>query len=610
MANEKEISIKFKIEGVDAEVKNVEEFADAMNKVADATEKVKKETKENTEAQGNLSKRISGIKETFAGLKGDFKLAAKGIKTFFTSGTTGANALKIALAATGIPLLIGAVIALVGYFKQFDIVARTITKVTSALGAVMASLGSIIKKILTFDFAGAWDETTAAINGATTAVDAQYDAEAALYELRKKNIAANAQLKQDIEAYKKVLEDTTKAEGERLAALNKITAATKQLNSNRTTEIDLELTRTRALRAQATDLESRRQLDLEIADLQAQRIDQATELQNIEYDAAKVGREIRQAARDQAIQNAKDINDKLTELRVSNILDEEAAALESLRIARERDEQEFKDKKASKEQLAELQQQYEDKETAIKLKGEEDRKKAIDENQKQIDAILKGYLLIRGADERDAAFLALEQQKVDALASLDALKDNTEAKAAIEAEYLLKVGDLTKQYGDQDQKDKEARVQSDYELVMGSLSAIAGLMKENSKAQKKVQAGLAIADALAGSIKAFNSQLIPGDPTSMVRGALAAGTILANGYMTAKKILTADSGSAKPTVPKSNVANPAATTPGGATRGTGVGQGVGSDMTNQQSVIKAYVVAEDVSSQQEANKKINNLSRL
>ena len=75
-----------------------------------------------------------------------------------------------------------------------------------------------------------------AVNEASSAVDSLFEAEKKLADFRKESIVQNAELTQSIEANKKVLEDSTLAANDRLEALDKITAATKQLQENQIKE--------------------------------------------------------------------------------------------------------------------------------------------------------------------------------------------------------------------------------------------------------------------------------------------------------------------------------------------------------------------------------------
>ena len=122
---EQKIDIYFKINGLEAYIDDLETLDSVLKQVKSATKDASKETddlakssKEAGEEGGFLQERFDGIKDTFKKLKADFKLATKGISTFFTTGTKGAKALKIAFASTGIGLLVVAIASLIDYFKN------------------------------------------------------------------------------------------------------------------------------------------------------------------------------------------------------------------------------------------------------------------------------------------------------------------------------------------------------------------------------------------------------------------------------------------------------------------------------------------------------------
>ena len=308
-----EVKISFTIDGIEKQVKSVEELQDAVADLGKSAKKTANDTKGLASEQGFIADRVAGLKKTFAGLKGDFKNAAVGIKTFFKSGTTGAKALKLGLAALGIPLLIGAVISLINYFQNFEVVTRTIQKAMNALGAVVANVGKAFKLLISGDFAGAFNVMKDAVVEAVEATDDLFDSASKLNEIQIRNATQNAKLRQEMEGYKKILEDTTASEEDRLAALDEVTKRTKLLAQAQLEENQAAIDGLEAQIKLENNEVARRDLELELAQLRADRIDQQTELNTIEFDAAKVGREIVQQRLDQeeaAAQKSKEIKDK------------------------------------------------------------------------------------------------------------------------------------------------------------------------------------------------------------------------------------------------------------------------------------------------------------
>ena len=137
-------NIKIEINGVQYAVKEIEGLKKATEGAAQATEDLadaQKESadaaKEQEEETGFLQDRYNGLKDTVSKLRADFKLATKGIKTFFTTGTTGAKALKIAFASTGIGLLVVAVASLIDYFKDTEEGSRVLTVAFESVGVIV-----------------------------------------------------------------------------------------------------------------------------------------------------------------------------------------------------------------------------------------------------------------------------------------------------------------------------------------------------------------------------------------------------------------------------------------------------------------------------------------
>jgi len=145
MATEKEIYISINgtqqaIKSLDDLNKATKELAKGFDEAGDAADDAAKKTEEAGKETGFLQDRYEGLKDTVGKLKADFKLATKGIKTFFTTGTKGAKALKIAFASTGIGLLIVAIVSLIDYFKDTEEGSRFLTVAFESVGVIINML--------------------------------------------------------------------------------------------------------------------------------------------------------------------------------------------------------------------------------------------------------------------------------------------------------------------------------------------------------------------------------------------------------------------------------------------------------------------------------------
>ena len=128
------------------------------------------------------------------------------------------------------------------------------------------------------------------------------------------------------------------------------------------------------------------------------------------------------------------------------------------------------------------------------------------------------------------------------------------------------------------------------EGTQAQLDAAAALEKQKEKSFKLNQQeaiGRTLIDTAQGAIKAYTSQLIPGDPTSVIRGALAAAAIAASGALqvaTIKKQKYYGSGSG-------GVTSPTAPTLGSGTTGTAP-VGFTQNLNNTQTPTTKVIVTE------------------
>jgi hypothetical protein len=640
MATEKEVKIKFTIDGVEKEVDNLKDFTKEMENAGVATKEAEKEG-------GFFSKQLDSIKEKFKDLGKSFGDLKKGYKTL-QSGLSGvAKAFGIsgkaanvfgkvtagAIAATGIGLLVPLVLALVNYFKNLEGGAKALKKIMAGLGAIISNVGKALKLLVSGDFAGAFNTLKDSVNEATSAVDSLFDAEKKLADLRKTTTIENARLNQQIEAQKKILEDTTLSLDDRIAALDKVTTATKKLAENQITETELALQAAQAQLTLTNNYEERREKQQEIAELQAQLIEQQTALQSIEYDAEKVGREIRtQAAEERKAQieerlaQEMTVSEMLRDLRIEDIQDEQSKAEAQLQVQKEAALATLRENKATQEQLleaetlyenqlAELRQGYAD---AAEQKRKEREQKELEEyeaKQARLKEILDAAYFESIESEFQRAQEELQREEQKAMAELELLEATEEQKQQIRDQYQNKREKLAKEEAEYNKALKKAERDNELQLAADAFGAIAGLLGEGTAAQKAAAIAATTIQTYQAAQAAYASQLVPGDPTSPIRATIAAGVAVATGIANVKSILatqTPGADGAGGSVPS----RPAAPTfqPPQNTGATGAFQSAGEDVTFSQQgsggVIKAYVVAEEMTSEQEANRRINELASL
>ena len=146
--------------------------------------------------------------------------------------------------------------------------------------------------------------------------------------------------------------------------------------------------------------------------------------------------------------------------------------------------------------------------------------------QKTIDA----FTLAQEAETN-----ALKEQLTQNLISIE---QYNQGKKAIEEFYANEIGMIRQEEADKEMQRERAIRDNKLELASGALSAISANLKEGSKAQKAVAVGIATIDTFLGAQKAYLSQLTPGDPTSPIRGVIAAASAVAMGIANVRKILS------------------------------------------------------------------------
>lgn len=143
------------------------------------------------------------------------------------------------------------------------------------------------------------------------------------------------------------------------------------------------------------------------------------------------------------------------------------------------------------------------------------------------------------------------------------------------------------------------------------------IKKKQFNTQKAFNIAMAVADTAGATMKAYSSQLIPGDPTSIIRAKIAAGVAAAFGAL---QIATIASQKFQP----ESASTPIRTASGGAGGGGGVGDRsfnfnlVGASQQNQllnaiqgqfDKPLKAYVVSKDITNQQQLDANTKSTAR-
>jgi len=227
----------------------------------------------------------------------------------------------------------------------------------------------------------------------------------------------------------------------------------------------------------------------------------------------------------------------------------------------------FQQEEAEKE--ADFQKSLNEIRTAIRLEGIKDenekaRQQILLEFEKQREEVLNNEKLT--ADQKIALQLELAQQEQQQLAALQLTIDQQNAeRALLELDMQMKEADASfqiqkdlidkkealsleqfqnglineqqynealKGYSDArieiDKKENEAKMQN-AAMAAGLLNTVSSLVGKNTAAGKATAIAATTIDTYLGAQKAYTSQLIPGDPSSPIRAAIAAAIAVAGG---------------------------------------------------------------------------------
>lgn len=167
----------------------------------------------------------------------------------------------------------------------------------------------------------------------------------------------------------------------------------------------------------------------------------------------------------------------------------------------------------------------------------EDEKKTEDAKKIAQNA---DYLATELEIKRTNAATEFELQRIDeAERHATRLKDldaQLLAKKITQDQYALLLKQENKKNDDEEKKTDQAVINNKLTLTNQALGNLTQLLGKNSAAGKAAAIAQTTIDTYLAAQKAYTSQLIAGDPTSPVRGAIAAASAVASGLANVKKI--------------------------------------------------------------------------
>ena len=600
---DKTVKITFEIDGLQQSVTNIDDAKVALKELetqakaaetaaegaADEFEKLGKEAK--TAGEGGegamvlLDEATGGLASRFKGIITGVKQMGTSLVTSFKAGIKGANGLKIGIAATGIGLLVIALGAIVAYWE--DIVG------------LVSGVGSEQKKLNK-----AAEDNVATQQEALSAISAQENS----LRLQGKTEEEIRDLK--IQQTNEVI-DATIAQLEQMEATKKAQVDAAQRNKDiaqgiitfLTLPITILLGTVDALTAALSYIPGLGDVATNLAD------DFTGGIAGLIFDPEAVAAE-GQATIDEttkqltALKNTRDgfilAGDK-----------EDAARAEKAKADREKA---AADVKAAAEKAAADQKIIDDKAAADKIIADN----LVLANRKIIDGIIQQANLDSIEDTFERARAELKIQEDANIAKLVAAGATEAEIQRIKDFYAKKTEKLAQDEGD----FKEALRKEDINQALNATSSVLGsivdLVGEGSAVGKAAAIAQATIDTYTSATGAYSAMV--GIPiVGPALAPIAAGIAIAAGLASIKKIVSTKipggkGGGSVPSITAPPTGPPV--DPNAAIAGSAQGQDQNNQITlgEQQGstggVIRAYVVSDEMTTQQERDKKINDLARL
>jgi hypothetical protein len=627
---------------------------------------------------GTVGQSLQGVGDTFNVMKGKalaFSSAVGG------KATKGLKLFKVALASTGIGLLVVALGSLIAYFTQTEKGTRVIKVAMEALGVIVGevvgyfaslgeniiaafnnpkkalldfgnlikdqivnrlvglvefipAVGKAIKQAFSGEFSAALktvgDATGKVVLGVENVTDKIGDAVSTVVEKTKEAVKAgdnivglerkirdtqqalivrNAEIKKQLEEQRKIADNTTLSYEERQEALKKVNTLNDELAGNIVKEAKL----TEDLLKQQIKLEGnyekREELETQLAQATAERIGKEQEASIIRLEAAQKLAEIDL----QEIDRKKAIGDIIKQTNLETVQSEFEKAQETLRLQEETAMKELDKLKATEEEKL-----------AVKQGFEELNRQLNEERQAEIDELLNEKQLT----EDEKKFEDIEKEKEEKLLKLEELGATEEQKAQIIKQAQDKIDkvkeDSAKKQMELDKLERDTKL-GIASQVFDTISSIAGEQSAVGKAAAVASAG--INTYLAANNALANTPAPPPFPQ------IAAGMAIVSGLLNVKKILSVktegvkrgqsgnvpsggSSGGGALAAFRGGVGTPSSTfdstgsannQPGGFTAQSAL---TGSIIDANTTPMRAYVVSDDITTQQRMDRKRQEASTL
>ena len=283
----------------------------------------------------------------------------------------------------------------------------------------------------------------------------------------------------------------------------------------------------------------------------------------------------------------KELNEILTQTRLDGIRDENEKAREQIILDFEKRRQETLDN----------EKYTADQKTTLALELATQEQQALAALQQSIDE-----------QNLTKELEALDKQMQDAEMDFKLQRDLLDQKQMLLEEYYSDGREKDEEYTKAIEANTDARIELDKKeaaaklenaaRISGLLSGISDLVGKNTAAGKATAIAATTIDTYLGAQKAYTSQLIPGDPSSPIRAALAAALAVAGGIKNVRAIAKTQvpgggGGASAPSVSASAPQTASAVPTIGTSPVTALGQ-----VMQNQPPLRAYVVESEVTGTQ------------
>jgi hypothetical protein len=509
----------------------------------------------------DVGKVTEQLKLSFRGLF----VSAKSATTATDGLTKGTKGLSKAIIATGVGALVAALGLLIANFDK-------VKEVMMKLFPVFEQLGKFISGIITgfTDFIGLTSEAERNlealgktnqklnddINNKIKLLSAQGGKEAEIYNLRRQQINGELKLLEETQKTKGELTDEEQKRQKELLTENAVEAANYYKFTQEQEKAAAEKSKAAAEKAKV-EADKRRALELEaqgiLEDAKLELLDKRQQEEAAvekEYEAKRkklkeagikddgsleMARQNRLAeirkqyqeeedSREQEFQ--KRLNDIRTEIRLAGIKDENEKARQQILLDFESKRQDIlaNEKLTGEQRIAlqlELAQQEQQQLAALQLTiDQQNAEKALADLDMQMKEADASYQIQKDLIDRKEA-LSLEQYQqglINEQQFNEAMKGYSEARIEI------------------DRKENEAKMQN-AAMAAGLLNTVSDLVGKNTAAGKATAIAATTIDTYLGAQKAYVSQLVPADPSSPIRAAIAAAIAVAGGIKNVREIV-------------------------------------------------------------------------